>query len=498
MTKPRRNPVRLAPQPSLFADEPDFGGLISRWQDATANQLLHAAENGELTEEEFDEISEAADLAYDDGVDALIERGINHALAQALTDEFYEELIDANDAVIERRAKPLIDYIKGDIEGRREYAATEEAAESFLDWFQSERLNNDSTLLNYARRLLSENRRTYAEHEQTLEEAGYEIEDVLAEVLADPALYRLEVDVSPYGALESWEENDGEADFSARWDSGFREAVAHLRSEADLDRVEEELKRDDIYLSRYSKRNVTVADLQSEKYMQVSYSLSVTYTLSFDEAAIEEAFLQKLNEMDLGDGDESGDGEQVEDNVVYRFCGTNDCIGGASARNMYVVSLQPKQLRAEGSALILCVGNPAMPYGRDLRAGRIEIFSIRTESGRPKFTIDRDVASGEIGQIKGKLNRLPGYEPHKYNLSKPDEVRLVVEFLVSLGLSADDIRGIPDIAPGVQAMIDAGNDPFSPPPTRRRQIEEVRANSERAQRMAMAAYNRPWGGVWGE
>lgn len=497
MTKPRRNPVRLDPQPSLFADEPDFGA-ISRWQDATANQLLHAAENGELTEEEFDEISEAADLAYDDGADALIERGINPALAQALTDEFYDELINANDAVIERRAKPLIDYIKGEVEGRREYAATEEAAESFLDWFQSEQLNDDRTLLNYARRLLRENRRTYAEHEQTLEDAGYDIEDVLAEVLADPALYRLEVDGSPYGALESWEEHEGEADFSAKWDSDFREAVAHLRSEADLDHVEEELKRDDIYLSRYSKRNVTVADLQSGKYMHVSYSLSVTYTLDFDEAAIEEAFLQKLNEMGLGDGDESGEGEQVEDNVVYRFCGTNDCIGGASARNMYVVSLQPKQLRAEGSALILCVGNPAMPYGRNLRAGRIEIFSIRTESGRPKFTIDRDVASGKIGQIKGKLNRLPGYEPHKYNLSKPDEVRLVVEFLVSLGLSADDIRGIPDIAPGVQAMIDAGNDPFSPPPTRRRQIEEVRANSERARRMAMAAYNRPWGGVWGE
>jgi uncharacterized protein YjbI with pentapeptide repeats len=184
-------------------------------------------------------------------------------------------------------------------------------------------------------------------------------------------------------------------------------------------------------------------------------------------------------------------------NIVYRFCGTNECIGGASARNMYVASLTSYELEKEGDDLGICVGEPR--YVDDVSDGIINIYSIRTETGRPKFAIEHR-SDGAIGQIKGKANRLPGYLPREYDLKKTDEVRLVVEFLTFLGMTSDEILRTPDIAPGVHAMIDAGQDPFSPPTTRR-QLQEVRANranSERARLMAMVAYNQPWGGVWGK
>ena len=503
MTKRRKNPVYLDPQPSLFTGEPDFGQQIE-WKNATATQLMWAAESERLTEEEFDEIDKIVDLieeeeVEEEGIKAAIAAGVNPDLARDLTTEFYNRLVSIHAEMLSLRAKPLIDFIKRRVEGNREYSKTPDAYEYFLDYFQSEYLGDDSFLSSIARKILRSESGRYREHLAELQVAGYDITDVLADVLQDPALYDVEVD--RYGGIVREDVGDDEIEFNAKWDDDFGELVENLRSDADVEYVVEELERDDIYVaSRIGRKDENSISSWLNRSVYFTFSVDTSYSIEYNSEAIYEAFHNHL--VDLGiESEEDADEEDADegvDNVVYRFCGTNDCIGGASARNMYVVSLTPKQLRAEGSALILCVGNPAMPYGRNLRAGRIEIFSIRTESGRPKFTIDRDVASGKIGQIKGKLNRLPGYQPHKYNLSKPDEVRLVVEFLVSLGLSADDIRGIPDIAPGVQAMIDAGNDPFSPPPTRRRQIEEVRVNSERAQRMAMAAYNRPWGGVWGE
>jgi hypothetical protein len=263
-----------------------------------------------------------------------------------------------------------------------------------------------------------------------------------------------------------------------------------------------ELEHDGIYARTWGALGAQGNSLsvwRSGQYVSFSFSKDTSYAIYPNSAEIYEVFLERLNDLDIGDqeSDEDAASEEAEDNVVYRFCGTNECIGGASARNMYVASLTPKQLRKEGTELGICVGRPDMPYGKNLRNGIIEIYSIRTESGRSKFTIERSVSGGDIRQVKGKANRLPGYEPGKYDLTKPDEVRLVVEFLTSLGMSPSEIRGSRDISPGVQAMIDAGQDPFSPPKSRR-QLQEVRANSERARRMAMAAYNQPWGGVWGE
>jgi phosphoribosyl-ATP pyrophosphohydrolase len=126
MTKRRRNPVYLDPQPSLFAGEPDFSHRIE-WKNATASQLMSAAESEYLTEDEIDEIDKILDLIEEEGVEAAIAAGVNPVLARDLNDEFYNRLLSINEEAISRRkkndeeavsrrTKPLIDYIKGGVE----------------------------------------------------------------------------------------------------------------------------------------------------------------------------------------------------------------------------------------------------------------------------------------------------------------------------------------------------------------------------------------------
>lgn len=211
------------------------------------------------------------------------------------------------------------------------------------------------------------------------------------------------------------------------------------------------------------------------------------------------------------------------DDVVYRYAGTNDTVAGASARGFYVAALRPDQLKAEGAALGICVGREEMGYKQKVRDGVIQIFSIRTEVGESKFCIERDVASGRIVQVKGTANRLPGFEPtaevqNRTTLTKPDDVRLVVEFLQAWGYDDTTIASTNDIGPGVFTMLENGINPFIPPPKRARPAlspEEREARKQAAMRRRGAAenpalipspataamiredYAHPWGGRWG-
>ncbi len=483
MTKRRRNPVYSSPQPSLFAGEPDFSQQIE-WKSATTSQLMSAAEGDLLTEDEIDEIAEIVDLIEDQGVEAAIAAGVNPSLARDLTGAMYEEIVDLGVSAQKRRVEPLLLAILERAEGTRE-GDREQVEEWALDHF-IESMNSDKVV----NTVVEEDSR-YGEYANN---DTIDVDELLSEIVGDPGLYRIEVSGDPYrgsrGIVYSTSFEEGEFEFDFR--DGFMDELERLRSDSDLKYLFDRL--DDKYV--YVSGKKSLYDLQSTRWPTLNFSIHVgLYVFIYpDLDAIYEVFLERLNESGYEEGAAS---EEAENNVVYRFCGTNECIGGASARNMYVASLTPKQLRKEGTELGICVGRPDMPYGKNLRNGIIEIYSIRTESGRSKFTIERSVSGGDIRQVKGKANRLPGYEPGKYDLTKPDEVRLVVEFLTSLGMSPSEILGSRDISPGVQAMIDAGQDPFSPPKSRR-QLQEVRANSERARRMAMAAYNQPWGGVWGE
>jgi hypothetical protein len=160
------------------------------------------------------------------------------------------------------------------------------------------------------------------------------------------------------------------------------------------------------------------------------------------------------------------------DDVVYRHGGTNNSIGGASARGFYVAQLRPGQLILEGMSppvgLGICVGDGS--YQRQVIAGKMSIYGIRAPSGKPKFTISLDKKG--IEQVKGAANRLPGFDPGSGEFKGEagvDDVRVVVEFLmVFLGMKPknETFKGDErndNLKPGLLAMQRVGIDPFSPP-----------------------------------
>lgn len=180
------------------------------------------------------------------------------------------------------------------------------------------------------------------------------------------------------------------------------------------------------------------------------------------DANIEWQVFDAMVNVELGElqPDEDEDGEMPElagatyadkeDRVVYTF-----------ADGFYVKDLVPDELAAEGKTMGMCVGRPDMGYGQALKDGEIRILSLRRPSGKPLFTIEarlgRSTAGGiaifGIQQIKGKANRLPGFDFGKDGSTitdnvKWDEIDKVMEFLVSWpGTSQVDLYKIHDLAP---------------------------------------------------
>ena len=96
----------------------------------------------------------------------------------------------------------------------------------------------------------------------------------------------------------------------------------------------------------------------------------------------------------------SGDVEQGE--VVYRF-----------PDGFTVQNLSAECLDDEGAVMQHCVGG----YGSEVAAGRIKIFSLRDKAGRPHATIEWDLKTKRVRQVKGKQNEAPA---EKYQ-AKVDE-----------------------------------------------------------------------------
>lgn len=162
-----------------------------------------------------------------------------------------------------------------------------------------------------------------------------------------------------------------------------------------------------------------------------------------------------------GDLPDDADPEDVpEDRVVHRW-----------PDGFYVQDLIPSELPAEGKAMGMCVGRPDMGYGKAVRQGEIKILSLRRPSGKPLFTFEVGLAQGtpdawvplrarmiaEVEQIKGKANRLPGFDLGKTAAPiKRDEVARVYDFVEGAAtkgyfaeLAVDDIR---DMKPAVEQV----------------------------------------------
>ena len=120
----------------------------------------------------------------------------------------------------------------------------------------------------------------------------------------------------------------------------------------------------------------------------------------------------------------------------------------------YVVNLRPRDLREEGAKQGICVGKGQFGYARALRNGEIQILSVRKPNGKRRFTVEVKLVNGrptQVLQIKGKGNRLPGFDRGKTNRMpvKAHEVEIAKELVEKLGL---DPYKVGDLGPGLTAL----------------------------------------------
>lgn len=171
--------------------------------------------------------------------------------------------------------------------------------------------------------------------------------------------------------------------------------------------------------------------------------LEVTFHVSLDGGVGATPDWEKIRE-DLGAME--GDAEEVverpaAERVVYRY-----------RDGAYVLNLVPSELDAEGKELGMCVGRKDMPYKRLVQRGDIAIWSVRTQTGRPKFTIEVPLV-GEHGaptvfrQVKGKGNRVPGFDRDMSERTfKLSEVLMIQELCEAVGIEPE---AVPDLRPGL-------------------------------------------------
>lgn len=140
-----------------------------------------------------------------------------------------------------------------------------------------------------------------------------------------------------------------------------------------------------------------------------------------------------------------------------------------------LVKLLPYDLKLEGQQMRHCVGDSNMGYIRAVRSGEIEIWSLRSRSGKPRFTLEVDGSfylvntqtlipasqglrtapldisrAQRIKQLKGKGNRLPGFTDRARTAFKfPEEVIFWYHAFKSMNVSGVHVA---DLEPGIAEL----------------------------------------------
>ena len=467
--------------------------VVIDWKAMSPADLKTAANSNKLTSDDIDEIAEWQDRAEKDGdVEALLAEGVNQELADAIAAGLADDLYQASEALREKTIEDFVKYWSGLAQGDLEYIETGDGHENMVDWFQQNLYSNVDKYVSKVMEFLEEDE--YPKFEQVTDE-------MLKEVLSDPSNYKFDFDKSGSyyrrdGDRVLWRNDVGSQEHQHDGVE-YHEYLAEIlrpMGESDIEAAVRQLGNSSPYVSFGGSWGRKKVDKEYFTSGSIDYSVNECEDWRFEASPDMDAITSALDEA-LGDDDAKTPIEA--DNVVYKFSGTNDTVAGASGRGMYVAALRPNQLGKEGANLGICVGRKDMPYCRNLKAGEIRIFSVRTEAGKPKFTIEEAVSGPVIKQVKGKANRVPGFESGSSQFSKPDEVRLVVEFLLHRGYTPEKIRTSRDIAPGVKAMEDMGNDPFSPPKSKKsRELQASNQSahiSQAARILLLKALACPWG-----
>lgn len=127
-----------------------------------------------------------------------------------------------------------------------------------------------------------------------------------------------------------------------------------------------------------------------KKFESVSFEILAPDDSYYVIAIDEDYWYDRLSDRELPE-------EPVkESQIVYRF-------GNGS----YVAQLNPRNLHDEANRLGHCVGRSE--YVEAVLNDTMRIFSVRTQTGKSRFTIEFNVEDQTIDQVKGKGNRLPGF-----------------------------------------------------------------------------------------
>lgn len=213
--------------------------------------------------------------------------------------------------------------------------------------------------------------------------------------------------------------------------------------------------------------DIDVGDLYKKSYFDFTFDSGSTVHATVDLDSVMESITNEINEHtpELEDADDPPDAKPPEERVVYRW-----------PDGFYVLDLLPSELAEEGKTMGMCVGRADMGYGRAVRDGEIKILSVRRPSGKPLFTIEAEldnrrrdeVVIKKLDQVKGKANRLPGYDLGKTAPGTPlkkDEVVRMYELIegpggfgeIGLEQAVDDVQDMKPAAREVNRLYREGD-----------------------------------------
>jgi hypothetical protein len=165
----------------------------------------------------------------------------------------------------------------------------------------------------------------------------------------------------------------------------------------------------------------------------VDIDLGIELEIGLDRAGVEN-FEERLSEMtEEAENDIASKIEQLDtrgpatDNIVYR-------VKHPKFQGCYVAKLPANALGDEGEQMGICVGDPEQGYIAGVHRGTTAIMSLRKPNGNSlmtfEFSLSKDGSVRSCNQVKGKANRLPGYDKASDGkFIKPAEVELAVEVL---------------------------------------------------------------------
>lgn len=474
--KRRRNPT-TGTHPDLFlqggkryaetmppGESPIFVPLAS----LTPEQLVELPRSS-FTDAEWNELD--GDLQQDILLNDVEYQGARAELAQrpraSFSDEKWDELDEelqeqiyendkASQARIEAFARIFIQRFEWENDGTsRDYSSVEEGFEQWL----ADRAGRDDLWEVMPRRVLQEiinaaRAQGYdydndTDHRRAIREA-------INEVMSDNnhyehdggsgrAVYSEELRGSIYLDESDWAEK-----LEPLFPDELTRALELIKSETN-----NELDLDESTFTANNRRHRSV---------EHDWDLGETYDMYADWDAIEQAVAEKLEEGAPGNASEEYEelaAKPPEERVVHRW-----------PDGFYVQDLLAEELPEEGKIQGICVGRPDMGYDKAVRKGEIKIFSLRRPSGKPLFTLEMELTKGgkvlRIEQIKGKANRLPGFDLGKVGENFPikrDEVQRLYEFIegplsaytTSNGIAADDVRDFKPAADQVNKLFHQGD-----------------------------------------